>query len=185
MEKTKVFVMALFIIIALLSIIFEIAFLVTRVLNLPLSLDLPIELRIVGAVSIGVGVVLVLWLFKYRRPATMLVSTYFTFRKLFTRAPIGEASGRIEPLIIRGPQKYVRHPLYLGAIIVFWGYGLLTGTTSILIGALIVLFWFRLVQIPFEEKEMRALFGDQYVRYMHDTPMLIPFMKLRAGKIRR
>ncbi len=110
----------------------------------------------------------------------MLASTYLTFRKLFTRAPIEEISGRVEPLIISGPQKYVRHPLYLGAILIFWGWGLLTGTASNLIAALIIMLWFRLVAIPFEEKEMRALFGGQYVRYMHETPMLIPFTKHKS-----
>jgi len=182
--KTKASVIASFIILALISIIFEIASLVARILNLPSSLDLPLLLRVLGGVLIGVGVALALWLFKYRKPVTMLVSTYFTFRKLFTRTPIEEISGRAEPLIIRGPQKYVRHPLYLGAIIIIFGYGFLSGSTSTFLATFIILLWFWLVQIPFEEKEMRALFGEQYVTYMHVTPMLIPFTKLGKDKIR-
>ena len=184
MGKIKASVIASFIILALISIIFEIASLVTRILNLPSSLDLPLLLRVLGGVLIGVGVALALWLFKYRKPVTMLVSTYFTFRKLFTRTPIEEISGRVEPLIIRGPQKYVRHPLYLGAIITFLGYGFLSGSTSTFFATFIILLWFWLIQIPFEEKEMCALFGDQYLRYMHVTPMLIPFTKLGKDNIR-
>ncbi len=178
--KMRASILALFIILALISIFFLIASLISKILNLPSSLNLPAALRVVGAVLMGVGIALILWLLKYRRPVTMLVSTYFTFRKLFTRTPIEEISGRAEPLIISGPQKYVRHPLYLGAIIVFLGWGLLTGTTSNLTATLFILLWFRLVQIPFEEKEMRALFKDQYVKYMHDTPMLIPFTKQKS-----
>ncbi len=170
-------IVALFIILALISIFFVISSFILRVLNLPSSLHLPLALRVMGAVFIGASVVLIIWLFKYRRPGTMLVSTYFTFRKLFTRTPIKEISGRVEPLIIGGPQKYVRHPLYLGAICAFLGWGFLTGTTSDFIATLFILLWLRLVAIPFEEKEMRALFKDQYIRYMHDTPMLIPFTK--------
>ena len=184
MGKIKASVIASFIILALISIIVEIASLVTKILNLPSSLDLPLLLRVLGGVLIGVGVALALWLFKYRKPVTMLVSTYFTFRKLFTRTPIEEISGRVEPLIIRGPQKYVRHPLYLGAIITFLGYGFLSGSTSTFFATFIILLWFWLIQIPFEEKEMCALFGDQYLRYMHVTPMLIPFTKLGKDNIR-
>ncbi len=178
--RMRASIIALLIILALISTFFLIASIISRIFNLSSSLHLPIALRVVGAVSIGVGVTVIFWLFKYRRPVTMLVSTFFTFRKLFTRTPIEEISGRAEPFIIRGPQKYMRHPLYIGAIMAFLGWGLLTGTTSNLIAALIVLLWFRLVQIPFEEKEMRALFGDQYVRYTHATPMLLPFTKHRS-----
>jgi protein-S-isoprenylcysteine O-methyltransferase Ste14 len=31
--------------------------------------------------------------------------------------------------------------------------------------------------IPFEEKELLALFGDQYARYVDGVPMLFPFTK--------
>ena len=165
------------IILTMISIFFFIASLISRALHLPPSLHLPIALRIVGTAAIGAGIGLILWLLKYRRPLTMLASTFFTFRKLFTGASPGEISGRTEPLIMEGPQEYVRHPLYLGAVLAFFGWGLLTGTTSTLIAALLILLWFLLVQIPFEEKEMQALFGDQYITYMHDTPMLVPFTK--------
>jgi protein-S-isoprenylcysteine O-methyltransferase Ste14 len=33
------------------------------------------------------------------------------------------------------------------------------------------------VQIPFEEKELRAIFGEKYAQYSKDVPMLIPFTK--------
>lgn len=177
---TKATIIVSFVILVLVYIFFSIASLISRILNLPSSLNLPVELRVTGVISIGAGVALTLWLFKYRRPQTMIMSTYFTFRKLFRITPIGELSGRVEPLVIRGPQKYVRHPLYLGATIIFFGWGLLTGTTSSLIATVIILLWFGLVQIPFEEKEMLALFGDRYARYMSDTPMLIPFTKNRT-----
>ena len=168
---------AVLIILALVSAIFRVAFFLSKILDFPAFLDLPIVLRVMGGISMGVGGVLVIWLLKFRQPAKMAESTYYTFRKMVTGAPAGELSGRVEPLIISGPQKYVRHPLYLGAILGFSGWSLLTGTTSDFIATLFIILWFLLVQIPFEEKEMRALFGEQYVRYMHDTPMLGPFTK--------
>ena len=175
--RIRASIAAAVIILVVVSVFFVIASIISRIVHFPLSLELPLALRIIGAVLIAVGFALILWLLKYRKPSIMLVSTYFTFRKMFTGVPVAEKSGRAEPLIIEGPQKYVRHPLYLGAILAFWGWGFVSGTTSTLVAALLITLWFRLVQIPFEEREMRSLFGDQYVRYMRETPMLIPFTK--------
>ena len=106
----------------------------------------------------------------------MIVSTYYTFVKMFTGGPISELKGRTEPLVVAGPQRYVRHPLYLGATLVFLGWALLTSSTSSLLGVAFILLWFRFVQIPFEEKELRAIFGDQYANYSKHVPMLFPFV---------
>jgi protein-S-isoprenylcysteine O-methyltransferase Ste14 len=166
---------AALIILALVTIFFQIASLISKGLHFPDSLNFPVLVQTLGIVLIAGGAGLATWLFRYRRPAAMLVSTYATFLKLFTRRPIEQLSGRAEPLIVSGPQKYIRHPLYLGAVSIFLGWGIVTGTVSGLIGTLFILLWFRFVQIPFEEKEMRAIFGEQYVKYMHNTSMFIPF----------
>ncbi|MDG6998709.1 MAG: isoprenylcysteine carboxylmethyltransferase family protein [Nitrososphaerota archaeon] len=79
--------------------------------------------------------------------------------------------------MFRGPQKLVRHPLYLGALVELLGWGLLTNSTLNLIAMLVALIWYAAVQIPFEERELRALFVEQYVKYMRETPMLVPFTK--------
>jgi protein-S-isoprenylcysteine O-methyltransferase Ste14 len=165
------------IILGLILLFYGVSSLVTRVLDLSLSLHLPIEARAAGGVPIGAGAAIVLWLLKYRKPQSMIVSTYFTFAKMLNRGRINELQGRSEPLVIEGPQKIVRHPLYLGAVMVFLGWGLPTNSTSNLMASLAALLWYALVQIPFEEKELRALFGDQYVKYMPNTPMLVPFSK--------
>ena len=109
----------------------------------------------------------------------MIVSTYYTFVKMFTLAPASKLEGRTEPLVVNGPQKYVRNPLYLAATSIFLGWALLTGGTSSFVGVGFVLLWFRFVQIPFEERELRAIFGDQYSRYSKEVPMLIPFPNRR------
>lgn len=117
------------------------------------------------------------WVFGYRSPADMIVSTYLTFMKLLGRASVSDPSGRKEPLVVVGPQRYVRHPLYLGVIVMTFGWAFAGGVTFVLVGAVGVLLWFRLVLIPFEEKELRALFGEEFVRYAELVPMLVPFTK--------
>lgn len=170
-------------ILALVSVLFGIAFLITLFLGLPSSLGLPIEVRIVGGAALTAGVAVANWLFRYRSPADMIASTYVTFSKMLMRRPINEQAGRIEPLILDGPQKYVRHPLYFGVIMIVLGWGLLTATTYVFVATVIFMIWFSRVQIPFEEKELRALFGAQYVRYVEDTPMLVPFTKRKRHAV--
>ena len=150
---------------------------ISYLLRLPPTLGLPPELSISGCVMILSGTGLSMWLVKYRHPFEMIVSTYYTFVKMFTRAQISKSQGRNEPLVVGGPQKYVRNPLYLGALTIFLGWDLTTGYTASLVGFLLILFWFIFVQIPFEERELLAIFGDQYAGYAAKVPMLIPFTK--------
>lgn len=99
-----------------LAALFSVSYLVSILLGLPPSLGLPPAVRIFGCVMTVVGLAVAGWVFRYRNPADMMVSTYATFMKLFRRAPFARFSGRTEPLVIGGPQKYVRHPLYFGSL---------------------------------------------------------------------
>jgi len=162
-----------FIVVAL----FAISFVVSTLLGLPPSLGPPLAVQVLGGAMVATGLAIAGWVFRYRSPADMVVSTCITFMKLFRRAPITEFSGRTELLVVSGPQRYVRNPLYLGVIVMVFGWALVGGTTYVLLAAIVILLWFWLILIPFEERELRALFGDQYARYMESVPMLIPFTK--------
>ena len=156
--------------------IFSLASFITSLLGLPSSLGLQQAPRMFGGGALFVaGLGLVLWLLRYRSPATMIVSTYYTFVKMVTRAPVSQIRGRTEPLVVSGPQKYVRHPLYLGALGAFLGWAIFNDSVSGLVGVAFIFLWFRSVQIPYEERELRAIFGDQYVRYSEEVPMLFPY----------
>ena len=159
--------------------LFFLASVVTGLLGFPAKLNLPQLVKLIGAAICIGGLGLALWIFKYRNPTTMIVSTYYTFVKMFTGSSISKSEGRTEALVVKGPQKFVRHPLYLGAATMFLGWALLTASTPSLLAVLFVLIWFILVQIPFEERELYALFGDQYTQYSREEPMFIPFSKLK------
>jgi len=164
-------------ILLLLGALFAVSYLVVAALGLPPSLGPPLGLRVLGGGIVVAGLAVAGWVFVYRAPASMIVSTYITFTKLFTRAPVSEPFGRTEPLVVSGPQKYVRHPLYFGVIVMTFGWALCGGSTFVLVGAAGLLLWFWLLLIPFEERELKALFGEQYTWYVEDVPMLIPFTK--------
>ena len=183
-ELSRAAVVAGPIVILLVVGFFGISYIISTVLGFSISLNLPIVMRVVGGVLVVTGLAIAGWTFKYRSPSDMIVSTYVTFTKLFRRNPIAERLGRTEPLVIEGLQRYVRNPFYFGVIMMTFGWALVGGYIFVLVATVILLLWFRVVLIPFEEKELLALFGEQYARYKEDVPMLVPFTKWKKHEIR-
>jgi protein-S-isoprenylcysteine O-methyltransferase Ste14 len=141
------------------------------------SLGFPLAVRVCGVVLVVVGLALAVWVFRYRSPASMIVSTRATFMKMLRRIPMAERSDRAELLVVAGPQRYTRNPLYFGVVLIVFGWGLYSASAYILVAALLLVLWFRVVLIPFEEKELLTLFGEQYAKYSEEVPMLVPFTK--------
>lgn len=170
-------------IVLLLLALFGVSYLICALSGLPFALDLPVGVRLVGGVLVAVGLAVAASVFAYRSPANMIASTYVTLTKLARRAPLAEPLGRTEPLVVRGPQRYVRNPLYLAVESVVFGWGFATGSTSVLVFATALLLWYALFLIPFEERELRALFGQQYERYAEEVPMLVPLTRRRRRAV--
>ena len=75
------------------------------------------------------------------------------------------------PLTIRGPYRWVRHPLYSAMLLLIWSYPELTAdrllfnvawTTWIVVGTIL------------EERDLVWAFGAEYRRYQRRVPMLVP-----------
>ncbi len=158
---------------------FLLGYLVTITFRISPTLNFPVPIRLIGLLVLLLGSLFFGWLFRYRRPVDILVSTYVTFSKVVTRARLDERSLRKEPLVVRGPYKYVRHPLYLGVVLAVLGWWLLLDYTFLLVSATLLLLWFNFVVAPFEEKELRVIFGDEYNRYAELVPKIIPFARRR------
>jgi hypothetical protein len=76
-----------------------------------------------------------------------------------------------------GPYRYVRHPFYLGNLLLDAGTVLMSGSV-LLIG--VFPFWWAAVYIPVmrrEEATMAGLFGDQYRAYASRVPLLFPIAR--------
>lgn len=81
-----------------------------------------------------------------------------------------------------GPYKVVRHPLYVGWLIVFWATP--TMTIAHLVFALGMTIYI-LVAIRFEERDLVEYHGEAYADYRRTVPMLIPLPRGSDGKGQR
>ncbi len=78
-----------------------------------------------------------------------------------------------EPPRFHQPMLYkaVRHPLYLGFVIAFWATPAMTWGHALLAAGMTV---YVVIAIGHEERDLTALFGDQYRDYRRRVGMLIP-----------
>jgi protein-S-isoprenylcysteine O-methyltransferase Ste14 len=70
-----------------------------------------------------------------------------------------------------GLYRHVRHPLYVGWLMIFWAAP--TMTVAHLVFAVATTAYI-LLAIPLEERDLIATFGRRYLEYRRTTPMLIP-----------
>lgn len=79
-----------------------------------------------------------------------------------------------EPLQKNGLNRWVRHPLYTGALLLLWG-----GAVSPF--ALWTAVWgslYLLIGSVFEERKLIRLYGDAYRQYQREVPRLVPTLRI-------
>ena len=82
-------------------------------------------------------------------------------------------------LVMRGPYRWIRHPLYTTGVALFLALGLIAANWFILLFALLALIAIRLVVVPLEERELLARFGSKYQQYIRRTGAMFP--RMRSG----
>jgi protein-S-isoprenylcysteine O-methyltransferase Ste14 len=92
---------------------------------------------------------------------------------LFPSGVGAEEKGVPQRLVVEGPYRYVRNPLYEGDLCLIIGAALLTCSWALLLVAVLYLAQLAL-QLPFEERELRERFGVPYRRYCELVPRFVP-----------
>ena len=95
---------------------------------------------------------------------------------LFPPGAAAEENGVPQRLVVEGPYRYVRNPLYAGDFCLILGATLLTRSWALVLVAALDLA--RLAfQLPFEERELMERFGVKYRRYCELVPRFVPRRK--------
>ena len=73
-------------------------------------------------------------------------------------------------LLARGLYKFTRNPMYLSVFAIWLGWTLFYGSFSVLIGFLIFAALLTFYNVPREERDLEARFGEVYLRYKNAVP---------------
>lgn len=76
----------------------------------------------------------------------------------------------VHSLVVEGPYRWVRNPIYLGMVLAQLGVGLGTRQRTVAYGALLAGILFDQLVVPQEEARLRARFGEAYDAYAATTP---------------
>lgn len=105
---------------------------------------------IAGMVVAGVGALLALWC-------------------VFTFAIVGRGTpAPFDPprrLVVRGPYRFVRNPMYIGAALVLAGAALFYGSLTVLGYTALFLAITHVFVVSYEEPTLSRLFGEEYDEY--------------------
>ncbi len=89
----------------------------------------------------------------------------------------GDVQARVDqPVIERGPYRWVRHPSYTGGLAMFLGIGLSLQSWAsllVLVATSVAVYAFRIIV---EERALAQTLGDRYRDYQKRTKRLIPFV---------
>jgi protein-S-isoprenylcysteine O-methyltransferase Ste14 len=116
---------------------------------LPKEYRLDFSCRACGVMAFTLGFIMMMW-------------AWWLFRQSGTPAlPTDRASS----LVTTGPFRFSRNPMYLGIVVMLLAIAWWLGSWPMLIAP--VGFWgfMSLVRIPYEEQQLRDIFGEAYASY--------------------
>lgn len=85
-------------------------------------------------------------------------------------------------LAAEGPYSYVRHPQYVGFVLVMFGF-LLQWPTLLTLAMFPILVWMYVRLARSEERDARAQFGEAYERYAAGVPEFVPKLLPRPATL--
>ena len=88
-------------------------------------------------------------------------------------------------LVVRGPYRHVRNPMYLGATIALGGAAVFYQTATLLAYAAIFFLLMHLFVVLYEEPTLRRAFGEDYEAYCRRVSRWWPRFQILRGRAAR
>jgi len=126
----------------LISIFLHFVFPISKIIFYPYNLG--------GVLFMGIGLLLTTW-------------GVLTFKK--NNTSINPHDEKPKKIIATGPFKFTRNPMYLGILTLLLGIAVLFGSVSAPISPLIFFITVNFGFIPYEERMLGKIFGEEYENY--------------------
>lgn len=109
---------------------------------------------------------------------------YYSWTHLWGIAQIregrsGHSLAEKNDFVVSGIHQIIRHPWYLGGIIIVWANDL--SVSTILINIVVSIYFF--IGSILEERKLVREFGEKYREYQQRVPMLIPWNLLKSRQV--
>jgi protein-S-isoprenylcysteine O-methyltransferase Ste14 len=108
----------------------------------------------------------------------LFASLFLALHSFYLLKQMGKPQGQIEntsKLVVQGAYKYIRHPLYCSLLLLGCGIFLKNMSINTLLFAVVnIIALYETARV--EEQEVIAKFGEDYLNYMKQTKMFIPFI---------
>lgn len=100
------------------------------------------------------------------------LKTFDAFGRTAIASAVHGKQEQAPEFVVRGPYLWVRHPLYFFTLVLIWSTPVMT-SDRLMFNAL----WTSWIVLGsyLEEKDLVAVFGEQYRRYQKTVPMLLPW----------
>jgi protein-S-isoprenylcysteine O-methyltransferase Ste14 len=128
----------------------------------------PRAVRALGAVLIALG-------------AILTVATFVRFASEGTGIPFPTDPPSSQRVMVGGPYRYVRNPMYVSFMLVIVGEALLLSRPVLLIYAAAVLIFLVAFVRFWEERTMASRFGAEYEAYRQQVPGWLPRLPRRTA----
>ena len=112
-------------------------------------------LNLLGVIPIAAGAAFLVWSFRLH---------FVAVRDSF------EMEGSQNYLVLGGPYRFTRNPIYLFGMLIWLGWIIFYGSVAVLAGTVIIWGSVALLVVPWEERNLEARFGETYLQYKHSVP---------------
>ncbi len=143
----------------------------TAQLNDPVIVTYEFPLSIVRYVLISGSLLMFFWAFFFNYDSL----SFFGIRQILDFGKIKKTVPS-EKIKKNGLLGIIRHPMYFALIVYLWCQTF--RVSDIVVNTLLTIYV--LIGTMLEENKLVMEFGDSYIKYQHEVPMLIPFTKIRA-----